>query len=97
MRGRCDDGFAGSGLHHARHYRVGHGAVMRSIAAAAGGQAQVVVGCERGRERPQPEEKHEEDGERAPHLGFMVHEVLLVRVGKINVGLRYHRLIVTCN
>lgn len=94
MRGSGDDGFAGCGLHHARHHRVGHGAVMRSVAAAAGGQARVVVGCERGRKRPQPEKQNEEDGESAPHLQLMVHEELAGQgTGSFDAGVRYHRFI----
>ena len=92
MGGRGYDGLAGCGLNHARHDGFRHGAVMRSIAAAARRQARVVAGCEGGSERPQPEEQNEEDGESAPHLEFMVHEALVTRgFEKIDAGVRYHR------
>jgi hypothetical protein len=47
---------------------------MRSDAAAAGGQARVVIGYQRGRERAKSETENEEDGEEAPHLEIMLHE-----------------------
>jgi hypothetical protein len=50
--------------------------MMRSKAAAAGGQARVFAGSERGRKGAEREEENQEDGERAPHLDLMVHEEL---------------------
>lgn len=47
---------------------------MGSVTAATGRQARIVGGIDRGSERPEPEEQNEEDGERAPHLVFMLHE-----------------------
>jgi hypothetical protein len=74
MRRGCDEWLAGFGLRHSRHQRVGHGALMCSVTAATGRQARIAGGIERGSERPEPEEQNEEDGERAPHLVFMLHE-----------------------
>jgi hypothetical protein len=38
------------------------------MTAAAGWQARIVAGFETGRQGPEPEEEHEEYGDRAPHL-----------------------------
>ena len=59
---------AGQGSSHLRDHRVGHGAVVRAMTAAAGWQARIVAGFETGRQGPEPEEEHEEYGDRAPHL-----------------------------
>ncbi len=48
--------------------------MMGSVTSATGRQARIVGGIERGSERPEPEEKNEEDGEHAPHLVTMLHE-----------------------
>jgi hypothetical protein len=48
--------------------------MVRSAAAAAGRQTRIAAGVEGGRKRPQPEEENEEDGERTPHLAFILHE-----------------------
>ena len=61
-------------LGHLRHRRVRHGAVVRTVATAAGGQARFVIGSEGCHERPEPEEEDEEDGYGATHLGFMLKE-----------------------
>lgn len=52
----------------------GHGAVVRAMRAAAGGQACVLGDFEHGRERAKTEEQDEQDGEHAPHP-FMVQKV----------------------
>jgi hypothetical protein len=53
----------------------GHGAMMPSVAAAAGRQARIIVaGWKGGRKRPEPEEQNQVYGEQAPHLGFILHE-----------------------
>lgn len=92
MRGCSEDGPAARFLHHAGHERVGHGAVMGSVAAAAGRQARIVIGMESGRERPQAEKQNEQDGERAPHLEFMLHEGWIASAWRLS-ALRYHRFI----
>jgi hypothetical protein len=48
---------------------------MRSVTAAAGRQARVVIaGWEHGRKRPEPEDQNQEDGNPAPHLEPMLHD-----------------------
>ena len=59
-------------LGHLRHRRVRHGAVVRTVATAAGGQARFVIGSEGCHERPEPEENDKEDGHGAAHLKFML-------------------------
>ena len=76
--GQCEgaarDRRAGCDLKCPGRRGVRHGTMVRSMAAAAGRQARIVAGIESGRKRPQPEEQNEEDGERAPHLGSILHE-----------------------
>jgi len=48
--------------------------MMRAEAAAARGQTCAVAGAERGRQRTEAEQQDQRNGERAPHLLFMVHE-----------------------
>jgi hypothetical protein len=59
-------------LGHLRHRRVRHGAVVGTVAAAAGGHARFVIGSEGCHERPEPEENYKEDGHSAAHLEFML-------------------------
>lgn len=67
---------------------------MCTVTAAAGWQARVVAGVKSRCERPQPEEQDEEDGKRAPHLVFMLHESSMAGAdGEIRAALRYHRFI----
>ena len=49
-----------------------HRAVMRTVPAAARWQARVSAVVDEGRQRPEPEEQDEENGEAAPHLKFML-------------------------
>jgi hypothetical protein len=58
--------------------------MVRSLTAAAGRQACIFAGSKRGREGAKREEKNQQDGERAPHLGSMVHEVSDMRNGVSN-------------
>lgn len=79
---RCGKGW-GAGL-RAKHpcaHGLGHRAVVRAVTTAASRQTRVVVGCASGRERAKAEEENEEDGEEAPHLQTMLHEVVPVRIG----------------
>jgi hypothetical protein len=48
--------------------------VMYSVTAAAGGQARLIAGREDGRQRPQPAVQNQENGERAPHLEFILQD-----------------------
>jgi hypothetical protein len=52
-RGQCEGvvrlDVAGRGSNHLRDHRIGHGAVVRAMAAAAGWQARIVAGFETGR------------------------------------------------
>ncbi len=48
--------------------------MVLAVTAAAGGQ-RCVVSIDGGRERSQAEEKNEQDGESAPHLRYMLHEL----------------------
>jgi hypothetical protein len=48
--------------------------MMRSVAAAAGGQARVLTGFERGRKRAQAEDEYQKDGKRAPHLKLILQQ-----------------------
>lgn len=50
-----------------------HGAVMRSVASAAGGQARFLVGGEQARKRPQPKHQNQENANNTPHLALMLH------------------------
>ena len=52
-----------------------HCAVVRSVAAAAGGQRRIVVVPMAKAKGSQPEEQDKKDGENAPHLAFMLHEL----------------------
>lgn len=61
---------SGHGLNDARQRLFRHGAVVRSIAAAADRKTRVVATLESGRERPQPDEQHEQDGECASHAAI---------------------------
>ena len=72
---RGEDGrFAGNLLgKHGRHLH-GHGAMVRSVTAAAGGQARVVTGLKQASERTKAEEQHQDEGSRAAHLQTMLHE-----------------------
>lgn len=72
VRRRGEDGSAGRKA--LGRCDVGHGAMVRPVAAATGRQARIVAGIDGGRQRSQAEEQNEEDGERTPHLGFMLHE-----------------------
>ena len=60
---------------------------MRAVTPTTGGQTRVVAGFKRGRKRAQAEEQGKEDGECAPHLGFILQERYAAEV-------RYHRDIV---
>jgi hypothetical protein len=51
--------------------------MVRTVAAAAGRQARIFAGSERGRKRAEAEEENQQNGKRAPHLGLMVHEKLV--------------------
>jgi len=51
--------------------------MMRSVTAAARGQARVFAGSERSRKRAEAKGENQQNGERAPHLGLMVHERLV--------------------
>jgi hypothetical protein len=70
--------------------------MVRAVAAAACGQARIVVRTgarvQRGRKRGQAEEQDEENGKRAPHLGMMVHDLSRLRngMGISHVAIRYH-------
>lgn len=48
--------------------------MVRAVATAAGGQGSV-VSIKGDRKRSQGEENDEQDGESAPHLGIMLHEL----------------------
>jgi hypothetical protein len=50
--------------------------MVGSVAAAAGGQARFVAGAENRVERAQGEEQNQQEGEAAPHLFLMLHEIL---------------------
>jgi len=52
-----------------------HGAVMRTMAAAAGWQTHVVAGFEHPRQGAQPEEQNQKNRDPAPHPILMVHEL----------------------
>jgi hypothetical protein len=65
--------------------------MMRSVAAAAGRQARVVVAGWKGcRKRPKPEEQNQEYGGQAPHLEFILHEYWNLRrkggIGQVSSG-----------
>jgi hypothetical protein len=49
--------------------------VVCAVAAAAGGQRCVVAAIDEDRERSKTEEENEQNGERAPHLAFILHEL----------------------
>ena len=51
-----------------RKQRIGHGAMVRSQSAAAGGQTRIIAAREGRRKRPETEDKCEDDGNAAPHL-----------------------------
>lgn len=76
-----EDGLAaGCGLGYKRRHTHGHGAMMRSVTAAAGRQARVVfAGWENGRKRPEPEEQNQEGGNPAPHLEPMLHDCMAIK------------------
>ena len=57
--------------------------MMRSVAAAAGGEARFIFSSQRGRERPEAEEENEEDGESTPHLGIIVHDDCVSGIDRI--------------
>ena len=44
------------------------------MAAAAGGQASVLLSFQRGRNRAEAKEENEKDGKSTPHLGIIVHD-----------------------
>jgi hypothetical protein len=44
--------------------------MVRTVAAAAGGQARVFTGSERGPEWAKAEEQNQQNGKRAPHLAL---------------------------
>jgi hypothetical protein len=48
--------------------------MVLAVTAAAGGQ-RCIVSIDGGRERPKAEQKHEQNGENAPHLAYMLHEL----------------------
>jgi hypothetical protein len=75
MRGGGEEWLARRGLHYSRHQCIGNGAMMRSMAPATGRQPHIVAGIEPALERPDTEDENEEDGERAAHLVFMLHEL----------------------
>jgi hypothetical protein len=70
--GRGENGRFAGGFH--RGHLHGHGAMVRSLAAAAGGQARVVTGLKQASERAEAEKKHQDQGSCATHLTFMLHE-----------------------
>ena len=47
---------------------------MSSVAAAAERQVHILAAVEQRRQRHEPEDQHEEDGEAAAHLHLMVHD-----------------------
>ena len=49
--------------------------MMLAVAAAAGGERRVFDSSDADRKRCQAKEKNEEDGESAPHLEYMLHEL----------------------
>ena len=54
--------------------------MMRTVSAAAGRQARIVIaGWEYGRERPEPEEQNQENGDSTPHLEPMLHDRLAIK------------------
>jgi hypothetical protein len=62
-------------LNHAGQGGVSHHAVVCAVAAAAGGQRCVVAAIDEDRERSKTEEENEQNGECAPHLAFILHEL----------------------
>jgi hypothetical protein len=48
--------------------------MVRAVTAAACGQAGIVASVERDREWAKPKEQHEQDRQRAPHIGLMLHK-----------------------
>lgn len=76
------------GSHHG-----GHGAVVRAVPPATGRQVSIVTGLERGRERPEPKEQDEQDGETAAHLTRMLHEECFNAHTRAHglQAVRYHR------
>jgi hypothetical protein len=49
--------------------------MMSAVATTADRQMRIVIAVWKGsRERRQPEEQNQEDGEPAPHLGLILHE-----------------------
>ncbi|HUD57448.1 MAG TPA: hypothetical protein VMR02_19610 [Terracidiphilus sp.] len=76
-RGRQEQCRARITANHLRGVFFAHRAVMRAVAAAAGGQARVIGSPEAGRRQwANPEEQQEDDGKHAPHLLKMVHQEL---------------------
>ncbi len=75
--------------------RIGHGAMVLTVASAAGRQALIVSGIEGGREWPQPEEG--EPGRWKAHAASGVDGTQSNRIGDANrriaAALRYHRFI----
>jgi homoserine dehydrogenase len=68
--------------------------MVRTVAAAAGGQARVFTGSERGPEWAKAEEQNQQNGKRAPHLALMVREKLdCGTVGEPRLAVRYDRVI----
>ena len=53
-----------------------HRAVVRPVPPATGRQAGILAAVDQGRQRTQPEEQDQENGEAAPHLHFMLADSL---------------------
>jgi hypothetical protein len=49
--------------------------MMRSMPAAARGQARIFAAGQQYRQRPQPEQQNQEDGKPTPHLKLIVHDI----------------------
>lgn len=69
--------------------------MVGALAAAAGGQARILAGFERGRERTDAEQQDQQDGKRAPHLELIVHQSADLRNEGANryLAVGYHRFI----
>jgi len=49
--------------------------MVHAVAAAAGGQASFIAAWQQRRKGRQPKQYNQPDGESAPHLSLMVHEL----------------------
>ena len=89
---RGEDRLAGRGLRLCRGHLSGHGAVVRTVTAAAGGQARLRIGREQLSERPQPEQQNQKNANDTPHRRITIYENH--RAGNQSAPVRYHRGIV---